>query len=176
MRHFSGALPLLALAAIACHARPAGDVATSAVRTDSIVLERTSCFGFCPAYRLSVRADGFVTFRSREPRDSSVTHTDMIAPSQFAGLAQTAADIGLTAFPPVIADDTSLCPLRATDHPTATISVFRADSTTHIVDYLGCYATTNLTVAPPLAQLRQFERQIDSVTQSSRWSQRTIGR
>src|SRR5690349_8944889 len=94
---------------IACHARPAGDVTTIAVRTDSIVLERTSCFGFCPAYRLSVRTDGFVTFRSREPRDSSTMHTDVIAPSQFAGLVQRAADIGLASFPPVIADDKSLC-------------------------------------------------------------------
>ena len=96
-----------------------------------------------------------------------------ISPSQFAWLVQQAERIGLASLPPVISEDRALCPLKATDHPTAIVALFRADSTTQVVDYRGCYAATDLSVAAPLARLRHFEAQIDSVAQSERWTRAT---
>lgn len=63
----------------------------------------------------------------------------------------------------------SLCPLRATDHPTVTVTVFRADSVSRVVDYHGCYARSDLSIAAPVGELRHFEWEIDSVAQSQRW-------
>ena len=57
-------LACLALAA-ACHS---GQVPTRPPTpgADSLALERSSCFGFCPAYRLSLHSDGTVIFAGRE--------------------------------------------------------------------------------------------------------------
>ena len=153
--------------ALACSSRQAP--APLAARADSLVLERTVCFGMCPAYRLSVRADGRTMFATRTPSGSAGVVTDSVTPAQFVWLVQRAGRIGLAQLPPVIADDRTLCPVQATDHPTVTVSLF-GDSTVTVVDYRGCYAGTDLSVAVPLAQLRHFEMQIDSVTRSQRWT------
>ena len=156
----------------ACHPMPAQDTSPAAARADSLVLERTRCFGYCPAYHLSVRADGRVTFVSRVPRDSNRTMLDSIAPASVTWLVQQADRIGLAKLPSVIADDSTLCTVRATDHPTVTVAVYRGGSETRVVDYLGCYAAPDLSVAAPLARLRHFTAQIDSVANTARWTAR----
>lgn len=137
---------------------------------DSLVLERSPCFGFCPAYRLRIRADGAVSFTSHDPRDTTRVAVDSIQPRQVLWLVQAAERSGFFALPPVIAEDHRYCPLRATDHSTATVAIYRADSATTVVDYQGCYAATDLSIVTPVAQLRHFEMQIDSVVQSGRWT------
>lgn len=159
----------LALVA-ACHAAPAPASAPSAARADSLVLERTRCFGFCPAYRLTLRADGAVTFVSLVPRDSNLTFADSIAPDKLSWLVQQAERIGLGTLPPVIAEDSMLCTVRATDHPTVTVALYRPGATIRVVDYRGCYAGPDLSVATPLARLRRFTGQIDSVARTARWT------
>lgn len=154
----------------ACQSRPAGELPVSSAAADSLVLDRSRCFGSCPAYRLSLRADGRVTFTAMAPGGLNPVRTDSIAPSQFAWLLQQGQRIGLASFPSVIAEDKSLCRVRATDHASATVTIFWPDSTRQVIDYLGCYGGVDLTVAAPLAQLRRFETQIDSVAQSERWT------
>jgi len=160
-------LPLLAIAA--CH-RGGELPADRPVTVDSLVLERTLCYGSCPAYRLRIRADGELTFASRNPGDTAGAKTDSIAPARVAWLAREVERLGFFSLPPVIADDSTLCPLRATDHPTATVTVFREDSTHEVVDYHGCYVSHDLTIAPPVRELRQLETEIDSVAGVDRWA------
>src|ERR687888_360851 len=45
---------------------------------DSIVLERTACFGTCPAYRLRISAAGAVHFTSRNFGDSGRVATGRV--------------------------------------------------------------------------------------------------
>jgi hypothetical protein len=154
--------------AIACHNKQAPS--TPRARTaEGIVLERTRCFGTCPAYRLTVRSDGAVTFVSRNPGDTSGLKTDSLRQEQVAWLVEEATRLGFFTLPEVIADDSTLCPLRATDHPTATVTIFRQDSAHTVVDYHGCYASHDLDVVPQVKQLRRLEAEIDSVARSSRW-------
>jgi hypothetical protein len=167
-------VPLAALTFVAaCHSAPRPDSSPASGSADSLVLERTRCFGACPAYHLSLRPDGRVTFVSLVPRDSSLTFLDSIAPSNVTWLVQQADHIGLAKLPPVIAEDSTLCTVRATDHPTVTVALFRAGTATRVEDYRGCYAGTNLTVATSLARLRRFTGQIDSVAHTARWTART---
>lgn len=168
-RRFAASLLALTLV-VACRAAPTPGTAPGATRADSLVLERTRCFGFCPAYRLSLRADGRVSFVSLVPRDSSLTFADSIAPDQVSWLVQQADRIGLAKLPPVIAEDSSLCTVRATDHPTVTVALYRPGATRRVVDYRGCYAGPDLSVAAPLARLRRFTGQIDSVARTARWT------
>jgi hypothetical protein len=100
---------------------------------------------------------------SRDPRDTSGTRTDSITPAQVEWLVEEAERIGFYALPKVIADDSTLCPLRATDHPTATVTLYLDDSAHTVVDYQGCYASHDRGVAPTVQQLRRFETEIDSV-------------
>ncbi len=154
----------------ACQPRPGAEARGNEVRADSIVLERTGCFGYCPAYHLSLRADGNVAFASRAPRDSGRVMRDSIAPGEFAWLVQEANRSGFFALPPVIGEDKSLCRVMATDHPTVSVAIFHGDSTSRVVDYRGCYAGTDLSLDPRLAKLRHFEAQVDSVARSERWT------
>lgn len=164
-----------AMLVAACHA-PVTTAATRAASADSIVLERTRCFGLCPAYRLSLHADGRAVFRQTGDVGAAVDDPNALSPAQFSWLIDRATQIGFASLPSVIMSDSSLCPARATDHPTATVAIFAADSMRRVVDYLGCYTDTGRSVAPTVAGLRHFERQIDSVSRSDRWIRRASGR
>jgi hypothetical protein len=155
-------------AVAACHNRQEPETARARA-ADSVVLERSRCFGSCPAYRLRIGGDGAVAHVSRDPGDTSDTKTDSITRSQVEWLLDEAERIGFYSLPKVIADDSTLCPLRATDHPTATVTIYRNDSAHTVVDYHGCYASHDLAVAPKVQQLRRFEVEIDSVAGVSRW-------
>lgn len=155
----------------ACRA-PATTAATRATPADSIVLERTRCFGACPAYRLSLHADGSAAFRQVGEIGAAVDDPHALSPAQFSWLVSRAAQIRFASLPTAIMSDPSLCPMPATDQSTVTVAIFAADSTRRVVDYLGCYVGNDLTVAPRVAALRHFERQIDSVSRSNRWIRR----
>ena len=131
---------------------------------DSLSLNRSPCFGYCPTYRLTIRANGLLTF---EQGDS--VFVDSIPPRDFGWLAERATASGFFKLPMVIAQDRRLCPIEATDHSTVTVVIYRRDSLTRVVDYLGCYSGNDLSVVAPVGQLRHFENQIDSVAHSARW-------
>src|SRR5690349_20602318 len=57
---------------------------------DSIALERTGCYGWCPAYRVRLARDGSVQFVSRETTDSGRTATGRISGHDFRELAMFA--------------------------------------------------------------------------------------
>ena len=165
--------PILVLAIFvataACHNRREPTPARARA-ADSVVLERSRCFGSCPAYRLRIGGDGAVAHVSRDPGDTSGTKADSITRSRVEWLLSEAERIGFYSLPKVIADDSTLCPLRATDHPTATVTIYRDDSAHTVVDYQGCYASHDLGVTPKVQQLRRFEAEIDSVAGASRWA------
>lgn len=137
---------------------------------DSLALERTSCFGTCPAYRLVLDRDGRVRFHSRNPGDSTRA-TDSIAPAAFTSLLSSAQRAGFFELPSRIdRENAELCPDYATDHPTAIITLYWTDSLRRVSHYHGCYSGRG-THAPVgrLQQLNALEAAIDSVTDSRRW-------
>jgi hypothetical protein len=136
---------------------------------DSVVLERTACFGTCPAYRLTVTATGKVRFASRNRGDTARAAEDSISPAAMTTLLAAAFRLRALDLPARIADDHALCPDRATDHPTVTVGLFWPAGQQQIVDYHGCYLSSDHSVADRLGDLRRFETTVDSVTQSQRW-------
>jgi uncharacterized protein DUF6438 len=155
------------VAATACN--PARSAPTAqAVDADSLVLDRTVCFGFCPAYRLTIAGNGAVRFVTTA-RSDTVQRGDTISPRDFQSLIREAHRIGFFSLPQDIAADRTLCPMKATDHPTVTVTIFRADSAHQVVDYRGCYAGTDLSVTSALGALHRFESAVDSVAGSKRW-------
>lgn len=161
---------LAALAILAC-APPAGKPESTSTPSaiDSLVLERTVCFGFCPAYRLRISSAEEIRFESHNRGDSARVAVDTAAPGTYASLVSRARAVGFFALPPEIAKDSALCPRFATDLPTAIITIFAAPTTKQVIDYHGCFPTTDATTLEPLRKLRAFEDEIDSTLRSSRW-------
>ena len=165
----------------ACEATAATDRAAVARATsaDSIVLERTACFGTCPAYRLSVSRSGRVTFRSQNPGDESRTAKDSMAPSAAAGLLADAAKAGIYSLPDSTYGDPQWCAAAPTDFPWAIVTLFDKQGARRVADYQGCFLRMGTepgdwSVAPMLVPLRMYEAAIDSVTRSSRWTRPAV--
>jgi hypothetical protein len=138
-------------------------------KADSIVLERTLCYGTCPAYRLSLTRAGLVRFESRNPTDSGRTASDTVGQAVVLALEGRAATIGFFELPEVIAGDKRLCPDSATDHPTATLTMFLPGRTARVVDYHGCFQAVDHSVVDAVQRLRAFEAAVDSAARSERW-------
>jgi hypothetical protein len=133
------------------------------------VLERSTCFGTCPAYRLRLSDSGEIRFESRNPGDEDRRVTDTVAAATFPSLISRARSIDFFDLPSVIADDSVLCRNRATDQPTVIVTIFTKAQTKRVEDYHGCLETVEHEILPPIARLRSFEVEIDSILGSSRW-------
>ncbi|HXE61622.1 MAG TPA: DUF6438 domain-containing protein, partial [Gemmatimonadaceae bacterium] len=127
---------------------------------DSIVLERTTCYGTCVPYRLALYGDGRVVFHSLDARDSTRVAHDRVDPRAVMQLWTLSRIADFTDLPDSI-EGTEYCRVRMTDNPYATITIAANDSIKRVRDYLGC----------PWGPygLRQLERAIDSVANSRRW-------
>lgn len=149
-----------------------GRQSPSSSTADSILIERTMCYGTCPAYRLRLSAAGEIYFASRNPGDEGRTAVDTMPAATLPLLISQARAAGFFELPQNIAGDSALCRDQATDHATVTITVFMKDATKTVEDYHGCFETTEHGVLPRIERLRSFEDQIDSVLKSSRWVRR----
>ncbi len=163
MRHAN--IVLLVAAALAAACSPALAQRPTAAAADSLVLERTLCYGICPAYRVSLTAAGRVSFVSRNP-DDTTRGFDAVPPATLATLVRRAEALGFFALPDRLLGDPSLCPLAATDHATATLTIFRAAGVKVVEDYQGCFARA----VDVVGRLRALETAVDSAVGSRRWA------
>lgn len=139
-----------------------------AERVDSIVLERTLCYGTCPAYRLSVDRDGVVRFASRNPGDS-LSATDTVPALTLDSLAALADRTAFHALPDRIdRQSPTFCPDYATDHPAMVVSMYGSRSKT-VHYYTGCYLRSDHTAHAALIDLRRLAAAMDSATGAKRW-------
>jgi hypothetical protein len=158
--------PLFALTCLAAGCDPARSTG-SAEQPDSIVLERTQCTdGTCPAYLLSLTRSGAIHFRSLDPGDAR-TATDVLPHNAFGRLAQRAEELNFDALPETMIG-TQFCTARATDFPSAIVTIFRTAYVKRVVDYQGCF--------PGPTALRRFAQAIDSTAVSERWVGNALSR
>ena len=125
-----------------------------------ITLERTACFGACPAYSVRITGDGRVHFEGKEfvrvvgPADAR------IAPESVAALVAEFERIGFARldarYESIVNADGSRS--FVTDLPTTTTSIRIGSELKRVVDYVG---------APPA--LRALERRIDEVAKTQQW-------
>ena len=120
-----------------------------------IALERTSCFGTCPAYTVRLRADGSVDYDGGAYVERAGKRHGRLPESGFQGLAALALDIVFFDL-----DESYSC--MVTDMPTVFISVTRAGKKKIVRHYGGTMT------GPP--RLSMFEDTIDTYTDSVEWS------
>jgi hypothetical protein len=103
-----------------------------------IVLERTSCFGMCPAYRLEVRPDGSVMFTGHN-RFVVNSGTKRLTRTTVDSLTRELMQSGLL----TLADSTFRgspgCRAWGTDSPSIVLSVTSGLQTKTAAYDLGCY-------------------------------------
>jgi hypothetical protein len=73
-------------------------VAPDAAQIDVITLERTSCYGTCPIYKLTVRRDGAVQYEGKEFVKVIGYQSHRISAAKFQELAQEVQRVGFFSF------------------------------------------------------------------------------
>ena len=116
------------------------------VDADSVVLERTGCFGSCPAYVLHVSRSGAVLFESRTRRDEVQREKDTIPAYKFQRILAQVLLVDFLVLPDQIQRNNPFCPYWRTDAPTAIVTVFLPRTAKRVEDYHGCFYSDS--VAP----------------------------
>ena len=150
------------------HAPPASVPLVARV-TDSVVLERTRCFGTCPAYRVRVSRTGEVLFASQYPVADRPT-VDTVQSWVVDSIVSDAARLGFFDLPSDIRAGTRpLCESAATDLPTITIGVFGSD-TKRVVYYTGCMLPPkDHPMAKLLPGMKALADRIDELTRARKY-------
>jgi len=146
------ALAALAIVSCAPTSAPAAETNEDVV----ITLSRSSCFGFCPAYTVSITSDGLVTYEG----GGDYVHvkgrqTARVSPEDVQRLVARFDEIGF---------DSLRDEYRAgvTDVPTYVVSIERNGRVKRVLDYFG------LDVGMPRA-VRELQDEIDRVAGTDRW-------
>ncbi len=162
---------LFALVAVGCAptARPAQP--DSKVAVDSIVLQRTGCLGTCPAYRLSVRADGFVTFVSHNRGDEGRTESIARGRDIVRRIEQELERTQFARLPEITMGLSPYCRIVASDAPVITVSAFRSRETRSVSYYTGCVGETvqDTLPRPFIRRLRTLADSIDNIAAGQGW-------
>jgi hypothetical protein len=128
------------------------------------VLERTVCFGFCPAYTVTIAADGTVTYVGKDfvrVHGKQVRHID---PRKAAGVLahfRRASFFGMQ----------SSYRVMITDNPTATLTLTMGGRTKTVEDYPPCHGGSgDFGVATP-SELCALEQEMDDVAGTASWTE-----
>ena len=159
---FSATSRALAIAAIAalsnCNATSQG--------FSTATFERTPCFGTCPVYRVSVKANGngngngIVTFEGIRNVDSVGTYTSQIDAAAISKLAKAIEDAKYFSLQPSYGQ--ANCPHYGADSQRILTSVTTPEKNKSIDHDLGCGAD-----AP--AALADLYKKFDDIIGTSRW-------
>jgi len=141
---------------------PTPEAASSA--TTRVTLERGSCFGTCPVYRVSLDGEGRVDFVGTRFVSREGADTSRVPPDQVGRLVDSLDAAGYFALADQYVPDSPACGRYATDAPTVTTSVQSNGRSKTVRHDYGCAG------AP--AALAGMERLIDSVAGTARWTAR----
>jgi hypothetical protein len=130
---------------------------------DEITLERTACYGTCPVYKLTISADGTVTFKGERFTKVVGEAKGRITESDFQRLVAEFEKIDYFSLPDSFVPGTPVCPRRVTDMPSANTSIRLKGKTKRVKHYYGCGD------AGVLGKLIMLEKMIDEFAATERW-------
>ena len=130
---------------------------------DTVTLERTSCFGACPAYTVVIKSSGTVRFNGKSDvaakgeKQGKVTVSDL----EFLGTAIKRADF--YQLRDSYAKTSDGCKEVWTDNPSLVIKVTSGTNTKSVTYYFGCRGPLVLSTISWLADT------IDEIAGTSQW-------
>ena len=131
-----------------------------------ITLQRTMCFGTCPDYTLTIKANRRVTFKGGQFTRVKGTASGRITRSSLRELVRAFDQADLTSFADDYSPSGGVCEGYMTDVPSEIISIRRNGKTKRVNHYFGCMGTA---VNEKLKPLVALGKTIDRVTNSKRW-------
>lgn len=142
------------------------DERTKDASGDMMVLERGSCRGGCIPYRLSLRADGHVTFTLLG--GTKKKSSDSIAATSVRALLESMRAGGFPTLDSAYVQGSPGCGAYAADAPIVVLATVRAGTTHSVRHDYGC------TDAP--RALRLWGVAADSIARTARWLPSTTGK
>jgi hypothetical protein len=128
-----------------------------------ITLERTICFGSCPAYKISIFSDGLVLYEGKDFVKTKGDADGRITKEQVQELVKEFEKIDYLKLDNEYSPGKK-CPEGWTDYPSAITSLTQNDKTKTVVHYHGCQGL------PVLKQLTALENKIYEVVNTKRWT------
>ncbi|MDZ4689956.1 DUF6438 domain-containing protein [Terricaulis sp.] len=150
LRRAFGAL-VAAIAMVAC----APTEAPAEEGPMQITLQRTECYGHCPAYTVTIDGDGAVTYEGRAFVNVTGRQTAQVPSADVARLLERFDAVGFDQLNDEYRG-------QMTDLPTTTITLIRDGRTKRLVDYGG-------TSAGMPREIRDLQAEIDRVAGTARW-------
>jgi hypothetical protein len=132
-----------------------------------ITLQRTVCFGACPDYKLTITADGTVTFEGREFVKVKRTVKGRISRDDLRSLIAAFEAASYFSLNDSYSTQKDGCPEVWTDNPTAVTSIRMNGKTKTISHYYGCQTGSGTSVYPNA--LTYLETQIDQIVGTEKW-------
>jgi len=131
-----------------------------------ITLQRTECFGTCPAYAVSASSDGRILYRG----DRHVAAVGLREATASVQEMQRLLDAVDAAKFDELRGDYSLygndCERFATDNPTQIITVVRDGKEKRVEYYFGC---SGAKIDADLTRLRKLGDAIDEILDTAQW-------
>lgn len=128
-----------------------------------ITLERTSCYGTCPVYKLTIYDDGTVEYEGLEFVKKTGKAQGQITKDALEDLIREFEEIDYFKLDDNYGGQGKNCPELWTDHPTVVTSLNWKDRKKSVSHYHGCRGTA------VLEQLTKLENKIDEVVNTNRW-------
>ncbi|MGY3040260.1 hypothetical protein ACVWWQ_001883 [Rhodanobacter sp. TND4EL1] len=131
----------------------------------SVTLERSTCFGNCPAYSVTAQADGQVSFTGHAHVQTTQA-AGRATPAQLAAIHAALAQADFTAMRPSYTSRDDGCEMMMSDQPGIKITVDDARGSHSVDFYLGCTGAAADAVRP---RIEQLAKAIDQQLQTGRW-------
>jgi len=132
-----------------------------------ITLERTVCFGACPIYKLTISADGTVTFEGRQNVKVKGLAKSRINRDDLRNLIAAFEAASYFSLNDSYETQKDGCPEVWTDNPSAITSLRMNGKTKTISHYYGCQAGSGTSIYPN--GLTYLETTIDQIVGTDKW-------
>jgi hypothetical protein len=140
------------------------EASSQAVPRDTLIrLERTVCFGTCPSYKLTIKADGSVTFEGHRCVKHIGTAKSAIPREQLRKLLAMFEETKFFDLKDQYISHLDGCESEVTDNPSAITSITVNGKSKTVTHYYGCLGIELLD------HLAKLERAIDNAVSSDQW-------
>ena len=180
-------LLLICLVTSCSYVSPPSHIPESQIPTElSIDMQRTGCYGTCPAYTVSLQPSGKVTFDGRGFTKIIGRAEDVINDEKKEQLVAEITKADFFKLDDAYTQESRNCPTTRTDNSTVTLSIRLNDKSKTVVHYLGCRRVrerdkNNTSDLPVIKEtdwlsdiypqnLYVLENKIDEIVGTQRWT------
>ncbi len=153
---------LLILFALGCASQPRTETTpmenTAATADTLLVFERTPCYGYCPAYRVTLTTDGALVYEGLSHVATEGFVREQLSPETVDAIRAAVTDARFFEFPAELK-----CRSQVTDNPAVYVTVQMAGQRKRIDHDRGC------TGFPGEDRLLALEDRLDALLGTARW-------